>query len=384
MDKKEKKQIESKRKLAKKLKKAEAEARKKAIRERKPFKGLQIRPTASLFDDSGKQKPGENNWSGFGFDLHPHVTFVSAIVLFLFIAGTLIFPDAAETFFNNALGNITANTGWFFVLAANIFILAALYFAFGKYGNIKIGGNGAQPEFSKMAWYAMLLSAGMGIGLLFWSVAEPVLHFHTPSPLFEGSGNPAQSAMVTTFFHWGVHPWAIYSIVGLGLAFFAYNRGLPLTIRSIFYPIIGNKIYGIWGNLIDVLSVLATLTGLATSLGLGVTQVNAGLNFLFGVQISVGMQVLLIAVITAFATASVVMGLDGGVKRLSEINMMLAGIFMIFIIIVGPTVYIFSGFTQNIGAYISNFVELSLWTETFANGGFPEGWTVFYWAWWIS
>jgi len=145
----------------------------------------------------------------------------------------------------------------------------------------------------------MLLSAGMGIGLLFWSVAEPVLHFHTPSPLFEGSGNPAQSAMVTTFFHWGVHPWAIYSIVGLGLAFFAYNRGLPLTIRSIFYPIIGNKIYGIWGNLIDVLSVLATLTGLATSLGLGVTQVNAGLNFLFGVQISVGMQVLLIGVITA-------------------------------------------------------------------------------------
>jgi choline/glycine/proline betaine transport protein len=228
----------------------------------------------------------------------------------------------------------------------------------------------------------------MGIGLLFWSVGEPISHLGTPSPMFgsitPGSPRAAQAAMATTFFHWGIHPWAIYSIVGLGLAFFAYNRGLPLTIRSVFYPLIGNKIYGFWGNTIDVLSVLATLTGLATSLGLGVAQVNAGLNFLFGVSISTGIQVALIIGITGLATASVVMGLDGGVKRLSEINMVLAGVFMVFILLAGPTVYILSGFTQNIGYYMSNFIEMSLWTETFRDTNWQGAWTIFYWAWWIS
>ncbi|NCC79714.1 MAG: BCCT family transporter, partial [Clostridia bacterium] len=199
-----------------------------------------------------------------------------------------------------------------------------------------------------------------------------------------GSAEAAQAAMATTFFHWGIHPWAIYAIVGLSLAFFAYNRGLPLTIRSIFYPIIGNKIYGFWGNLIDVLSVMATLTGLATSLGLGVSQVNAGLNHLFGITISVPVQVGLIIGITALATISVVLGLDGGVKRLSEINMILAGVFLVFIMIAGPTVYILSGFTQNLGYYLSNFIEMSMWTETFRNTNWQGGWTIFYWAWWIS
>ncbi len=274
------------------------------------------------------------------------------------------------------------------IAAANIIVVAALYFAFGRYGNLRIGGAEAQPEFTKFAWYAMLLSAGMGIGLLFWSVAEPISHLNKPSPMFGGlgAGTPeaAQAAMATTFFHWGIHPWAIYSVVALGLAFFAYNRGLPLTIRSVFYPIIGNKIYGFWGNLIDVLSVLATLTGLATSLGLGVSQVNAGLNHLFGIEISIPIQVGLIIGITALATTSVVMGLDGGVKRLSEINMILAGVFLIFILIAGPTVYIMSGFTQNIGYYVSNFIEMSLWTETFRDTNWQGGWTIFYWAWWIS
>ncbi|MDK2866977.1 MAG: hypothetical protein PWP51_1322 [Clostridiales bacterium] len=388
MEDERKRRLESKRELAKKLKKAETEARKKAIKNRKQFKGLQIRPTASLFDDAGKQEPGENNWSGYGFDVHPQVTFASAIIMVVFIVLTLLYPESAQTLFTNLMQNISKNAGWFFVMAANIFIIAALYFAFGSYGNIKIGGNDAQPEFSKFGWYAMLLSAGMGIGLLFWSVGEPISHFLSPSPMFgniaAGSPAAAQAAMVTTFFHWGIHPWAIYSIVGLGLAFFAYNNGLPLTIRSVFYPLIGNKIYGFWGNVIDVLSVLATLTGLATSLGLGVAQVNAGLNFLFGIKISLGIQVVLIAVITGMATTSVVMGLDGGVKRLSEINMGLAAIFMLIILIVGPTVFILSGFTQNIGAYLSNIIEMSLWTETFRNTNWQGAWTIFYWAWWIS
>ncbi|MCD4713416.1 MAG: BCCT family transporter [Clostridiales bacterium] len=378
----------SKQELAKKLKKAEREARKKAIKERPSFKGLQIRPTVSLFDEAGKREPGESNWSGYGFDIHPQVTIFSAIFLIFFIVVTLVFPTDTERIFQNMMDSITKNAGWFLILSANIFIVAALYFAFGRFGNIKIGGSDAQPEFSKFGWFAMLLSAGMGIGLLFWSVAEPVMHLGTPPPIFgdisSNSAEAAQAAMATTFFHWGIHPWAIYAIVGLGLAFFAYNEGLPLTIRSIFYAIIGNRIYGFWGNLIDVLSVLATLTGLATSLGLGVTQINAGLNYLFGVVISVTVQIILIVGITSLATGSVVLGLDGGVKRLSEINMVLAGIFMLFILFAGPTIYILSGFTQNIGFYLSNITELSLWTETFRDTNWQGGWTIFYWAWWIS
>jgi len=388
MNEDQKKELAKKKNLIKRLKRAEKEARIKAIKNRRPFKGLQISPTASLFDEADRQEPGEKNWAGFGFDLHPQVTIMSLILLIIFITGTLMYPSSAENLFNTLLSSITKNAGWFFITAANIFVVAAFYFAFGRFGNLKIGGAEAKPEFTKFAWYAMLLSAGMGIGLLFWSVAEPISHLNSPSPMFgdlaSGSAEAAQAAMATTFFHWGIHPWAIYAIVGLALAFFAYNRGLPLTIRSVFYPIIGNKIYGFWGNLIDVLSVLATLTGLATSLGLGVAQVNAGLNHLFGVSISVPVQVGLIIGITALATISVVIGLDGGVKRLSEINMVLAGIFLLFILIAGPTVYILSGFTQNLGYYLSNFIEMSTWTETFRNTNWQGAWTIFYWAWWIS
>jgi len=387
MEEEKRKELRSKLELVKKLKRAESEARRKAINEREPFKGLQIRPTSSLFDEKGKKEPGEDNWSGFGFDIHPHVTFTASFILIIFIALTLIFPEQAELLFNQALDVITESAGWFLVLVANVFIVAAVAFALGKFGNIKIGGKNAQPEFSKVGWYAMLLSAGMGIGLLFWSVGEPISHLNKPSPMFEvtpGSAEAVSASMVTTYFHWGIHPWAIYAVVGLGLAFFAYNRGLPLTIRSIFYPLIGNRIYGIWGNIIDIFSVLATLTGLATSLGLGVSQVNAGLNFLLGIEISPTVQVLLIAGITLLATISVMLGLDGGVKRLSEINMILAGIFLLFILIFGPTVYILGGFTQNMGYYAANFLELSLWTETFKDTNWQGGWTVFYWAWWIS
>lgn len=388
MDEEKRKRLVSKRELAKKMRAAEAEARRKAVKERQPFKGLQIRPTSSLFDEAGREEPGERNWAGLGFDIQPHVTIFSACLLAVFIVWTIMNPDQAEAAFGNTLDYITRNAGWFFILAANCFIVAALYFALGRFGDLKIGGNEAQPEFSTFGWFAMLLSAGMGIGLLFWSVGEPIFHLNQPSPMFSavqpGSAQAAEASMVTTFFHWGLHPWAIYSMVGLGLAFFSFNRGLPLTIRSIFYPLIGNKIYGHWGNAIDVLSVLATLAGLATSLGLGVAQINAGLDFLFDIGISVGTQVLLIGLITIMATGSVVLGLDGGVKRLSEINMILAGVFLLLILFLGPTVYIMSSFTENIGAYLSAFPQLSMWAETFVDTNWQGDWTVFYWAWWIS
>ena len=378
-----------KRSLAEKLHKAEKAARDKAIREREKFRGLQIRPTATLLDgEKEEREPGDRNWSGMGFDIHPHVTGASIIVLTILIAMIFLFDERADDVADSMKEWIATTFGWFFIFAANIFVIAAAYFAFSRLGRVRIGGKKARPEFSTHAWYAMLLSAGMGIGLMFWSVGEPIYHFDSPSPMFSGveGGTPeaAETAMVTTFYHWGLHPWAIYAIVGLGLAFFAYNRGLPLTIRSIFHPILGDRIYGFWGNLIDVLSVLATLAGLATSLGLGVAQVNAGLDYLFGIGISVPIQIALIAVITGMATLSVVAGLDGGVKRLSEINMGLAAIFMIFLLIAGPTIYILSGFTQNIGHYLFILPELSMWTETYRGGDWQGGWTVFYWAWWIA
>ena len=374
--------------LAEKLKRVEREARRKAIRERDRFVGLQIRPTASFEDDAEGREPGDTNWTGYGFDVHPHVTFLSAGILVLFIVLTLMFKQDASELFKAALSGITRTTGWFMILVSNLFIIAALYFALSKFGRIRIGGNDAKPEFTTPAWYAMLLSAGMGIGLMFWSVGEPIYHYGSPSPMF-GDMQPAtpeaaQAAMGVTYFHWGLHPWAMYAIVGLGLAFFAYNRGLPLTIRSIFYPLLGEKIYGFWGNLIDVLSVLATLVGQATSLGLGVKQINAGLNYLFEVDISVTAQVTLIAVITGFATLSVLAGLDSGIKRLSQANMILAALFMLFLLIVGPTIFILGGFTQNLGYYLRIFPELSLWTETFRETNWQGSWTVFYWAWWIS
>lgn len=378
----------SKTSLAQKLKAAEKKAREKAIRNRKRFIGLQIHPTASYYDNAEDKEPGEDNWVGFGFDLHPQVTFISVAILAVFIILTLMFRSEASRLFDSAMATITTTMGWFLILTSNIFIIAALWFAFSRFGSICIGGPDAKPEFSTPAWFAMLLSAGMGIGLMFWSVGEPIYHYTSPSPMFIGvegeSPAAAKAAMVITYFHWGLHPWAIYAVVALGLAFFAYNRGLPLTIRSIFFPILGNRIYGFWGDLIDILSVLATLTGLATSLGMGAQQVNAGLNFLFEVKISTTVQVTLIAAITGLATLSVLSGLDGGVKRLSEWNMGLAALLMVFLLITGPTVFILSGFTQNLGYYLTKLPELSLWTETFRTTNWQGAWTVFYWAWWIS
>ncbi len=361
----------------------------KAIEERDEFYGLQVEPEVDYYEEIAHREPGDTNWVGYGFDIHPQVTFTAGGILLVFVAWTLIAGEQASAVFNNVLAGISSNFGWFYIAAANIFVIAMVLFAFSKYGKIRIGGPEAKPEFSNFAWYAMLISAGMGIGLMFWSVAEPIYHFATPSPMFgiEGGGaDAAQAAFAVTYFHWGLHPWAIYALVSLGLAFFAYNRGLPLTIRSVFYPILGDRIYGWWGNAIDILSVIATLFGLATSLGFGVQQVSAGLNFLFGLPTDTWFQVVLIAIITGFATMSVVAGLDGGVKVLSEWNIRIAAALLIFVLIVGPTVYILSSFFQNVGFYLQQLPQLALWSETYQTGDakWQSSWTIFYWGWWIS
>ena len=366
------------------------EQKKKAINDRRTFRGLQIIPTASYYDESQGHKPGEKNWAGFGFDLHPQVSTISGGLILLFIVLTLVFREQSGVFFQSLLNGIGDTFGWLYILAANFFIIVMLLIAFSGFGKIRIGGPDALPEFSTFSWFAMLLSAGMGIGLMFWSVAEPIFHYMTPSPMFSvlpETAQSAQSALGLTYYHWGIHPWGIYALVGLSLAFFAFNRGLPLTIRSIFYPILGDKIYGFWGNVIDVLSVLATLFGLATSLGLGVKQVSSGLHYLFGFPTTTGFAVLLIGIITLLALISIATGLDKGVKNLSLANMYTAGLFMLFLLVMGPTVYILKAFTQNLGFYIQNLPQLSFWVETYfgAEGShWQNPWTVFYWGWWIS
>ncbi len=361
--------------------------RRQAVERRKPFDGLQVEPENPYDEPVPDRHPGDTNIVRWGFDLHPQVTFWSAGFLLVFIGLALIFSDIANEFFDHLLDFIGDYFGWFYILVANIFVIAVLVFGFSKYGRIRLGGQYAKPEFSNFAWYAMLISAGMGIGIMFWSVAEPITHYQTPSPYFDVQGNTPQAeeaAMVTTFFHWGIHPWAIYALVSLALAFFTFNRGLPLTMRSVFYPLLKERIYGGWGNAIDTISVVATLFGLATSLGFGVQQVSAGSNFLFDTPDTTWFQVTLICCITGLATLSVVAGLDGGVKRVSQLNIYLAAIFLVFMVVVGPTLFILGFFLDSTGAYLRELPGLSFWTESITAGEWQNGWTIFYWGWWIS
>ena len=375
------------RKVRRTARQQEKEARTQAIEEREAFEGLQVEPETEFYEEAVKRSPGDTNIVKWGFDLHPQVTFASAGFLIAFLALTLIFKDDAEKFFQDALSFIGDNFGWFYILSANIFLVAIIFFGFSRFGRIRLGGQDAKPEFTNFAWYSMLISAGMGIGLMFWSVAEPIYHYQAPAPFFGGEPNTPQAAdaaMVTTFYHWGLHPWGIYALVSLALAFFTYNRGLPLTMRSVFYPILGDRIYGFWGNLIDTVAVIATLFGLASSLGFGVKQVSAGMNFLFDTPDTTGFQVILIAVITGMATMSVVAGLDAGVKRLSQLNLGLGAAFLLFVLIVGPTVFIIGTFLESTGSYIQALPSLATWTESLSGTSWQNGWTVFYWGWWIS
>jgi choline/glycine/proline betaine transport protein len=390
--------------------------------------GLQV----ELFHPESDREPGDTNIQRFGFDIHPIVFPIALVIVTLFILLTVFYRSVAAALgwtmqvapetaqeegyevlsqageqvvvyqsasdaYNVIFNFIGSNFGWFYLLAVNVFIVVLLYFAFGKYGSIKIGGVEAEKEFSDFSWMAMLFSAGMGIGLMFFSVTEPMFYLNTPPSFFgveAGTGAAASAAMAQTFFHWGFHPWAVYGLVGLGLAFFSFNRGLPLTFRSIFWPLLGERIYGWPGHVIDLVTVFATLFGLSTSLGLGVAQVNSGLSYVFGgsmlgvANVPTGTlpQVALIAGITAIATLSVAAGLDGGVKRLSTVNLYLMFALLGFLLIVGPTVFILGTWVEGLGAYFGNIFSLSLFTGTLgsAANGTPTAWTVFYWGWWIA
>lgn len=325
---------------------------------------------------------GKKHW--YHIDVHPWVFFVSGGLILLFVLLTLIFQNYVDDFFSKLQTVIATYAGWFFVWTMNIILVYVISLLLGRFNTIRLGGAEAVPEYTTIGWFSMLFSAGMGIGLLFYGVAEPMFHF-VASPLVEpGTAEAARVSMDLTFLHWGLHPWAIYSIVGLSLAFFAFNKGLPLSIRSVFYPLIGDRIYGPIGNIIDIMATVATLFGVATSLGLGVQQVNAGLNHLFGIPQSTGVQVILIAVITSVATWSVVRGISAGIKLLSQINIVFAAGLMIFVLLLGPTLFIMKAMLENIGFYLQNLPQLATWNETYEATDWQQGWTVFYWGWWIS
>ncbi len=328
--------------------------------------------------------PPEAETGWFHLDVHPWVFFVSAGLIILFVVATIVFQTYLGNFFQVLQGAMSRYAGWFFIWTMNIVLVFVLALLLSRFGDIRMGGPDARPAFSTLSWFAMLFSAGMGIGLLFYGVAEPMFHY-AANPLAEpGTTDAARKAMDITFLHWGLHPWGIYTLVALSLAFFSFNKGLPLSIRTAFYPLFGERIHGGIGNAIDIMATVATLFGVATSLGLGVQQVNAGLDHLFGIGQTRLIQVSLIAGITAVATWSVVRGLDKGIRRISEINIVFAGALALFVFLLGPTLFILDALLENIGYYLQHLPQLSTWNETYEQSRWQHGWTIFYWSWWIA
>lgn len=340
------------------------------------------------------------NVGPLGLDIHNRVFAISALLVIAFVVLTLAFQSQVEPMFSGLRGWLTSNLDWFFITSGNIFVLVCLGLAFSPLGKVRLGGTEATPDYTYLGWFSMLFAAGMGIGLMFFGVSEPLSHFSSSlggtslengvrtdwAPLGAAAGNPEEAArlgMAATIYHWGLHPWAIYAVLALGLALFSFNKGLPLTMRSVFYPLLGERVWGWPGHLIDILAVLATLFGLATSLGFGAAQASSGLNYLFGIPEGDTTQIILVVLITIIALVSVIAGLDAGVKRLSEINMVLALILLLFVIAVGPTLAILSGVFSNLGAYLEYLPALANPVGR-EDVNFSQGWTAFYWAWWIS
>ena len=330
-------------------------------------------------------KVGQDNVQFIGLDVHNPVFVIAATTIVLFVVFSLFFQDRAADIFTGARSWTTMQLDWLFMMSANIFVLLCLYLIVSPFGKIRIGGPGAQCHYSYPSWFAMMFAAGVGIGLMFYGVLEPVTHsLNPPLGVTTEDGDAAASlGVVSAVYHWGLHAWATYAVVGLSLAFFHYNKGLPLTIRSAFYPLLGERIWGWPGHIIDILAVFATVFGLATSLGLGAQQTSAGLNYLFDIPNNSTTQVVVIIGITAIALASVVRGMDKGVKILSEINMGMAVALMLFVIAVGPTWSILTDTVTNTIEYLSYLPALSNWIGR-EDTAFLHDWTIFYWAWWVA
>src|SRR5690554_825453 len=316
--------------------------------------------------------------------VNPPVFLFSSILLLALVLFAIGLPDVAQEVFGQAQAWITTNASWFYILAVALLLLAVVFMAVSRYGDIKLGPDHSEPDFSNFSWFSMLFSAGMGIGLMFFGVAEPVMHYLSPPFGEGGTAVAAREAMKISFFHWGLHAWAIYAIVALILAYFGYRHDLPLTLRSALYPLIGERIHGPIGHAVDIFAVLGTVLGVATSLGFGVAQINSGLNHLFGIPVGIGVQVILILVAMSLATVSLVTGLDRGIHILSETNLLLALLLMLFVLVLGPTVFILKAYVQNTGSYLAEIVDKTFNLYAYDPTDWIGGWTLFYWGWWIA
>ncbi|TCJ12312.1 BCCT family transporter, partial [Rubrobacter taiwanensis] len=317
---------------------------------------------------------------------NPPVFLISGAVILAFVVAGTVFTGATGEAASAVQRFISTYFGWFYVLSVSFFLIFVLGLLFTRYGRVRLGGDDSRAEFSTWSWFAMLFTAGMGIGLVFYGVAEPMAHYLAPPVGEAESAQAAQEAMHLSFFHWGLHPWAIYIVLGLSLGYFAFRRGLPLRPASAFYPLIGERVNGWVGDLIDILAVFGTVFGLATSLGIGATQINAGLESLFGIPSNIGVQLLIILLITSITATSVLLGIRRGIRRLSVINMYLAMALALFVFLTGPTIFILNTFVGSVGYYFQNLIGTSfqMFTLNEEAAAWQTSWTIFYWGWWIS
>jgi len=297
---------------------------------------------------------------------------------------TLIYQESVSVFFESVQAFIVAKFGWLYVVSVNVILIFCVYLAFSRFKNIRLGGPDCKPEFSTWAWISMLFNAGIGLVLMFYSVAEPILHFSNPPYGEAGTIDAAQNALNLSYLHWGLHGWAIYALMGLSIAFFCYNKGLPLGIRWVLYPLLGDRLKGPIGHFIDTMAVVATMFGLATTLGIGIQHINSGMHHLFGIVENTNVQVILIAIITIFSTISVVSGLHKGVQILSKIASIMALLLMIFMLVLGPTLFILGSTIQSTGYYLQNIISTGTWMEVYKGTSWMGSWTLFYWGWWFA
>lgn len=316
--------------------------------------------------------------------LNPKVFYPSSITIIVLLVFAFFLPKQADALFTTVQAAIVTNGSWFYVLSVAIILFVVMYLGLSRFGEVKLGPDHATPDYPLITWLSMLFAAGMGIGLMFFGVAEPLMHYLAPPTSDPNTVDAAKQSMKITFFHWGLHAWAIYALVALVMAYFSFRHGLPLTLRSALYPIIGDKIHGWMGHTVDVFAVTSTIFGVATSLGIGASQINAGLAFVFGVEVSITNQILLMIGVIGVAVVSVMSGLDKGIRRLSEINMILAVALLIFVLALGPTIFLLQAFLQNTGAYLSDIVRNTFNLFAYEKTDWIGGWTIFYWGWWIA
>ena len=322
-----------------------------------------------------------------GLETNPVIFYTSALLSLLFIAVTVAFTERVAEVFTALSQQVLTTTGWFYVLGVTTFLIFLLWIAVSRHGRLRLGADHDRPEYGNFAWFGMLFAAGIGTILMFWGVAEPLSHFAEPPPMGDvqpRTGAAAEQAMNFTLYHFGLHTWSIFALPALGFAFFSYRRGLPMRVSSVLHPLLGDRIHGRIGHAVDIVAVLGTLFGVATSLGLGTLQINGGLNYLTGIGEELSAQVAIIASITVIAVVSVALGLDKGIRRLSNANIVMAIALLVFVLAFGPTLLLLRAMVESTGNYLTDLPRLAFWTDALANTGWQNTWTAFYWAWTIT